>query len=177
MLMIPAVGFFYAGMVRSKNVISVLKHSVVILSLVTLQWVLVGYSLVFGKDINGLIGDLSYFGLRGVGFAPNADYAATIPHLVFMVFQGMFAIITPALIIGSFVERIRFKTLVIFTLLWATLVYDPIAHWVWGVGGFLHTLGALDFAGGTVVHMSAGFSALAAALLVGKRIERTHPGS
>lgn len=169
MLMVPAVGFFYAGMVRSKNVISVLKHSMVILSLVTLQWIIVGYSLVFGKDINGLIGDLSYFGLAGVGFAPNADYAPTIPHLVFMVFQGMFAIVTPALIIGAFVERIRFKTLVIFTLAWATLVYDPIAHWVWGVGGFLRNQGALDFAGGTVVHISAGFSAIAAAWLVGKR--------
>lgn len=179
MLMVPAVGFFYAGMVRSKNVISVLKHSMVILSLVTLQWIIVGYTLVFGKDINGFIGDLSYFGLRGVGFAPNADYAPTIPHLVFMVFQGMFAIITPALIIGAFVERIRFKTLVIFTLAWATLVYDPIAHWVWGVGGFLRNQGALDFAGGTVVHISAGFSAIAAAWLVGKREDHktSHPAT
>lgn len=179
MLMVPAVGFFYAGMVRSKNVVSVLKQSMVILSLVTLQWILVGYSLVFGKDINGFIGDLSYFGLRGVGFAPNVDYAPTIPHLVFMVFQGMFAIITPALIIGAFVERIRFKTLVIFTLAWATLVYDPIAHWVWGVGGFLKSQGALDFAGGTVVHVSAGFSALAAAWLVGKREDSktVHPAT
>lgn len=179
MLMIPAVGFFYAGMVRSKNVVSVLKHSIVILSLVTLQWIIVGYSLVFGKDINGFIGDLSYFGLWGVGFAPNADYAPTIPHLVFMVFQGMFAIVTPALIIGAFVERIRFKTLVIFTLAWATLVYDPIAHWVWGVGGFLRNLGALDFAGGTVVHISAGFSAIAAAWLVGKREDSktSHPAN
>lgn len=179
MLMVPAVGFFYAGMVRSKNVISVLKHSMVILSLVTLQWIVVGYSLVFGKDINGFIGDLSYFGLAGVGFAPNADYAPTIPHLVFMVFQGMFAIVTPALIIGAFVERIRFKTLVIFTLAWATLVYDPIAHWVWGVGGFLRNLGALDFAGGTVVHISAGFSAIAAAWLVGKRedAKTAHPAT
>ncbi|MBI5221772.1 MAG: ammonium transporter, partial [Candidatus Magasanikbacteria bacterium] len=179
MLMIPAVGFFYAGMVRSKNVVSVLKHSLVILSLVTLQWVLIGYTLVFGKDVNGLIGDLSYFGLRDVGFAPNADYAATIPHLAFMVFQGMFAIITPALIIGSFVERIKFKALVIFTLLWATLVYDPIAHWVWGVGGFLRTQGALDFAGGTVVHISAGFSAIAAAWLVGRRedYKTAHPAT
>lgn len=179
MLMVPGVGFFYAGMVRSKNVVSVLKHSMVILALVTLQWVLIGYSLVFGKDINGLIGDLSYFGLRGVGFAPNADYAATIPHLVFMVFQGMFAIITPALIIGAFVERIRFKTLVIFTLAWATLIYDPIAHWVWGVGGFLRNQGALDFAGGTVVHISAGFSAIAAAWLVGKREDHktAHPAT
>ncbi len=179
MLMIPAVGFFYAGMVRSKNVVSVLKHSMVILSLVTLQWVIVGYSLVFGKDINGMIGDLSYFGLRGVGFAPNADYAATIPHLVFMAYQGMFAIITPALIIGAFVERIKFKALVIFTLAWTTLVYDPIAHWVWGLGGFLRDQGALDFAGGTVVHVSAGFSALAAAWLVGKREDHksSHPAT
>lgn len=179
MIMTPGVGFFYAGMVRSKNVVSVLKQSMMILSLVSLQWVIVGYSLVFGKDINGLIGDLSFFGLRGVGFAPNADYAATIPHLVYMVFQGMFAIITPALIIGSFVERIRFKALVIFTLLWATLVYDPIAHWVWGVGGFLRTQGALDFAGGTVVHISAGFSALAAAWLIGKREDHktSHPAT
>ena len=179
MLMVPAVGFFYAGMVRSKNVVSVLKQSMVILSLVTLQWVLIGYTLVFGKDINGLIGDLSFLGLRGVGFAPNADYAATIPHLVFMVFQGMFAIITPALIIGAFVERIRFKTLVIFTLAWATLVYDPIAHWVWGVGGFLRNQGALDFAGGTVVHISAGFSAIAAAWLIGKREDHktAHPAT
>lgn len=179
MLMVPGVGFFYAGMVRSKNVVSVIKHSMVILSLVSLQWIIIGYSLVFGKDTGGLIGDLSFFGLRGVGFAPNTDYAATIPHLVFMVFQGMFAIITPALIIGAFVERIKFKTLVIFTLVWTTLVYDPIAHWVWGVGGFLRTQGALDFAGGTVVHISAGFSALAAAWLIGKRedYKTAHPAT
>lgn len=179
MLMIPGVGFFYAGMVRSKNVVSVLKHSMVIMSLVALQWVLIGYSLVFGRDVNGFIGDLSYLGLRGVGFAPNADYAATIPHLVFMVYQGMFAMITPALIIGAFVERIKFKALVIFTLAWATLVYDPIAHWVWGLGGFLRGQGALDFAGGTVVHISAGFSAIAAAWLIGKREDHktAHPAT
>lgn len=179
MLMVPAVGFFYGGMVRSKNVVSVLKQSMVILSLVTLQWVLIGYTLVFGKDINGLIGDMSYFGLRGVGFAPNADYAATIPHLVFMAFQGMFAIITPALIIGAFVERIKFKALVIFTLAWTTLVYDPVAHWVWGLGGFLRDQGALDFAGGTVVHISAGFSAIAAAWIIGRREDHktAHPAT
>ena len=177
MLMTPAVGFFYGGMVSSKNVVSVLKQSLVILSLVSIQWVVIGYSLAFGPDIKGIIGGLDYLGLRGVGFAPNPDYAGTIPQLVFMIYQGMFAIITPALIIGAFVERIKFKTLVVFTLLWATLVYDPIAHWVWAPGGWLRSLGALDFAGGTVVHMSAGFSALAAALLVGERIERTHPGS
>jgi Amt family ammonium transporter len=169
MLMVPAVGFFYGGMVRSKNVVSVIKHSLLILCLVSIQWVLFGYSLVFGKDIHGVIGDLSFFGLRGVGFAPNPLYAATIPHLAYMIFQAMFAIITPALIIGSFAERVRFKTLVVFVLLWSTLVYDPIAHWVWGIGGWLHTLGALDFAGGTVVHVSAGFAGLASALLIGRR--------
>lgn len=169
MLMTPAVGFFYGGMVRSKNVVSVLKQSMVILAIISLQWAILGYSLVFGKDIGGVIGGLNFAGLRGVGFAPNPDYAATIPHLVFMIFQAMFAVITPALIIGAFVERIRFKTLIIFTILWTTLVYDPIGHWMWGVGGWLRSLGALDFAGGTVVHISAGFSAIAAALLVGKR--------
>ncbi len=177
MLMTPAVGFFYGGMVSAKNVVSVLKQSVVILSLVSIQWVVLGYSLVFGTDISGVIGGLDFFGLRNVGFAPDANYAATIPALLFMIYQAMFAIITPALIIGAFVERINFKTLVIFTLLWTTLVYDPVAHSVWGVGGWLRTLGALDFAGGTVVHMTAGFSALAAAFLVGKRLEHSRPGS
>jgi Amt family ammonium transporter len=177
MIMTPAVGFFYGGMVTSKNVVSVIKQTVVILALISVQWIVVGYSLAFGKDIHGIIGGLNYFGLRGVGFAPNADYAATIPHLVFMIFQAMFAIITPALIIGAFVGRIKFKTLVVFTLLWSTLVYDPLAHWVWGIGGWLHGLGALDFAGGTVVHMSAGFSALAAAILVGKRLDNSHPAT
>lgn len=156
-------------MVRSKNVVSVIKHSLVILSLVSLQWVIIGYSLVFGKDINGIIGGINFFGLKGVGFAPNPDYAATIPQLAFMIFQAMFAIIVPVLIIGAFVERIRFKALVIFVLLWTTLIYDPVAHWVWGAGGWLRNLGALDFAGGAVVHVAAGFSALAAAIAVGRR--------
>ena len=171
MLMTPAVGFFYGGMVRSKNVVSVIKQSVVILALVSIQWVLLGYSLAFGKDIGGgILGGLGFFGLYGVGYAPNPVYASTIPQLAFMIFQAMFAIITPALIIGAFVERIRFRTLVVFVLLWATLVYDPIAHWVWNPDGWLHQLGALDFAGGTVVHASSGFAALAAAIVVGKRI-------
>ena len=177
MLMTPAVGFFYGGMVSAKNVVSVLKQSFIILALVSIQWVIVGYSLVFGTDIKGIIGGMDYFALQGVGYAPNADYAGTIPHLMFMMFQGMFAIITPALIIGAFVGRMKFKALVAFTLLWTTLVYDPIAHWVWGIGGWLRDSGALDFAGGTVVHMSAGFSALAAALLIGKRITSGHPSS
>lgn len=169
MLMTPCVGLFYGGMVRSINVVSVLKQSLVILALVSLQWMLVGYTLVFGHDIHGLIGDLTYMGLRGVGFAPNMTYAPTIPHLLFMMYQGMFAVITPALIIGAVVERMRFRTLLLFTLCWTTFVYDPLAHWVWAQGGWLHTMGALDFAGGTVVHISAGFSAVAAAWLVGKR--------
>ena len=177
MIMTPAVGFFYGGMVSSKNVISVLKQSMIILALISVQWVLFGYSLAFGPDIGGIIGNLDFFGLRGVGFAPDVNYAATIPALVFMMFQGMFAIITPALIIGAFVERIKFKVLVLFTLLWATLVYDPVAHWVWSPLGWLHSLGALDFAGGTVVHMTAGFSALAAALLVGKRLQTGSPAN
>ncbi len=171
MVMTPAVGFFYGGMVRSKNVVSVIKQSLLILGIVSLQWVVIGYTLVFGQDIGGVIGGLNYFGLRGVGYAPNPAYAATIPHLAFMVFQAMFAIITPALIIGSFAERIRFRTLVVFVLLWTTFVYDPIAHWVWGTGGWLHNLGALDFAGGTVVHISAGFAGLASAIVIGKRLE------
>ena len=179
MIMTPAVGFFYGGMVSSKNVLSVIKQSMIILALISVQWVVVGYSLAFGPDWagHGLIGNLSYFGLRGVGYAPDPNYAPTIPALVFMIFQAMFAIVTPALIIGAFVERIKFRTLVVFTLLWATLVYDPVAHWVWSPMGWLHVQGALDFAGGTVVHMTAGFSALAAALLVGKRAEMKSPGA
>ncbi len=177
MLMTPAVGFFYGGMVSAKNVVSVLKQSIIVLALVSVQWVVLGYSLVFGTDVNGVIGNLQFFGLRDVGFAPNADYASTIPELVFMIFQGMFAIITPALIIGAFVERIRFSTLIAFVLLWTTFIYDPVAHSVWGLGGWLRDLGALDFAGGTVVHMTAGFSALAAAMLVGKRLVHTPVGS
>lgn len=177
MIMTPAVGFFYGGMVSSKNVVSVIKQSFIILALVSVQWVVIGYSLAFGPDVHGLVGNLAFFGLRGVGFAPDPNYAATIPALVYMIFQAMFAIITPALIIGAFVERIKFKTLVVFTLLWATLVYDPVAHWVWSPMGWLHSLGALDFAGGTVVHMTAGFSALAAAYLVGKRLQGGSPAT
>jgi Amt family ammonium transporter len=172
MIMTPAVGFFYGGMVRSKNVVSAIKQSFMILALVSVQWVLCGYSLAFGNDIGGgFLGGPAFFGLSGVGYAPNSNYAATIPHLAYMIFQAMFAIITPALIIGAFVERIRFRTLIVFILLWSTLVYDPIAHWVWSSDGWLHKLGTLDFAGGTVVHASSGFAALAAAIVVGKRID------
>src|SRR2546427_564886 len=170
MLMTPALGFFYGGLVRRKNVLSTIMHSFFILCLISVQWVLWGYSLAFGPDKFHIIGGLEWIGLNNVGFTPNADYAPTIPHQAFMVFQMMFAVITPALISGAFAERQRFKAFVLFSLLWATFVYDPIAHWVWGAGGWLHNLGALDFAGGTVVHISSGVSALVAALVLGRRI-------
>lgn len=170
MLMTPALGFFYGGLVRRKNVLSTIMHSFFLLALVSVQWVLVGYSLAFGPDWHGLIGNLDWVGLNGVGFAPNPHYAPTIPHEAFMIYQAMFAVITPALISGAFAERKRFKAFVLFSLLWATLVYDPVAHWVWGYGGFLHTLGVVDFAGGIVVHVTSGVSALVAALMLGRRI-------
>ncbi|MBV9439992.1 MAG: ammonium transporter [Candidatus Eremiobacteraeota bacterium] len=172
MLMTPGLGFFYGGLVRRKNVLSTVMHSFFILCLISVQWVLWGYSLAFGPDWKGLgiIGDLSWVGLNGVGLAPNKDYAPTIPHQAFVVFQMMFAVITPALITGAFAERKRFKAFVLFSLLWATFVYDPLAHWVWGHGGWLSKLGALDFAGGTVVHISSGVSALVAAWVLGRRI-------
>jgi ammonium transporter, Amt family len=170
MLMTPGLAFFYGGLVRPKNVLSTIMHSFFILALISVQWVLWGYSLAFGPDIGGIIGDLSWIGLNGVGAEPNPDYAKTIPHLAFMAFQMMFAIITPALITGAFAERKRFKAFVLFSLLWATFVYDPLAHWVWGTGGWLKALGALDFAGGTVVHISSGVSALVAALVLGHRV-------
>jgi len=170
MLMTPALAFFYGGLVRRKNVLGTLMHSFFMLGLISIQWVLWGYTLAFGPSVGGFIGSLSYLGLNGVGAEPNADYAATIPGLAFMAFQMMFAVITPALITGAFAERKRFKAFVLFSLLWATFVYDPLAHWVWGVGGWLRTMGALDFAGGTVVHISAGVAALVAALVLGRRL-------
>src|SRR4030081_44963 len=159
MLMTPALGFFYGGLVRRKNVLSTIMHSFFILCLISVQWVLWGYSLAFGPDKFHIIGGLERVGLNNVGFTPNADYAPTIPHQAYMVFQMMFAVITPALISGAFAERQRFKAFVLFSLLWATFVYDPIAHWVWGAGGWLHNLGALDFAGGTGGHISSGVAA------------------
>ncbi len=169
MLMVPAVGLFYGGMVRKKNALSTIMFSFAILALISVQWVLFGYSLAFGPDIGGIIGGLDWLGLSGVGQTPNADYAATIPALAFMIFQAMFAIITVALITGAFVERIKFSAFMVFALLWATFVYDPTAHWVWGTGGWLRTMGVLDFAGGTVVHVSAGVSAVAVAMVIGAR--------
>ena len=167
---IPGLAFFYGGLVRRKNVLSILMQCFIITCVISLQWVLFGYSLAFGPDTGlGIIGSLKWAGLNFVGGQPNADYAATIPHQVFMIFQAMFAIITPALIIGAFAERMKFSAFLIFTVLWATLVYDPLAHWVWGTGGWLRDLGALDFAGGIVVHVSSGISALTLAIMLGKR--------
>lgn len=169
MLMTPGLALFYGGMVRTKNALSTIMQSFFIVALISVQWVLWGYTLAFGPDVNGYIGSLAWLGLNGVGQEANADYAATIPHLAFMVFQAMFAVITPALITGAFAERMKFPAFVAFTLLWATLVYDPVAHWVWGVGGWLRDLGVLDFAGGTVVHILSGVSGLVIALMLGKR--------
>src|SRR5437588_11724611 len=174
MLMTPALGFFYGGLVRRKNVLATIMQSFFILCLISVQWVLIGYSLAFGPDHGHVIGGLDWFGLNGVGFKPDPNYAPTIPAEAFMVFQMMFAVITPAIITGGFAERKRFKAFVLFSLLWATVVYDPIAHWVWGTGGWLHQLGALDFAGGTVVHISSGTAALVAAMVMGRRLSVEH---
>ena len=168
LLMTPGLAFFYGGMVRRKNVLSVLMQCFIIMCVLSLQWVLIGYSLSFHPG-NGFWGGLKWIGLNGVGLEPYADYAGTIPHQAFMAFQMMFAIITPALIIGAFAERMKFSAFLIFTLLWATFVYDPLCHWVWGMGGWLRNLGALDFAGGTVVHINAGIAALVTAIVLGKR--------
>jgi Amt family ammonium transporter len=164
----PGLALFYGGMVRQRNVLATLLQSFAALARISIQWVLFGYSLAFGPDHGGLIGGLDWAFLRGVGPGPSG-YAATIPHQAFMLFQMMFAVITPALITGAFAERKKFAAYLLFTLLWATLVYDPLAHWVWAEGGFLRKLGALDFAGGTVVHLSSGTSALVCALVIGKR--------
>jgi len=169
MLMTPGLAFFYGGLVRRKNVLSIMMQCLMLVAVMSLQWVAFGYSLSFGPDHGGVIGGLSWAGLHGVGLAPNPDYAPTIPHQLFMVYQMMFAVITPALIAGAFAERMRFSAFLLFSVLWATIVYDPMAHWVWGTGGFLKEMGTLDFAGGIVVHISAGTGALAAALVVGRR--------
>jgi Amt family ammonium transporter len=169
MLMTPGVALFYGGMVRRKNILSTLMMSFMCLGLVGLLWVLYGYSLSFGTDQAGFIGGLNFIGLRGVGQAPSPIYASTVPQLAFMMFQGMFAIITVALITGAVVERIKFGALLLFSFLWLTVVYSPVAHWVWGNGGWLANLGVLDFAGGAVVHINAGVSALVLVILLGRR--------
>ena len=169
MLMTPGVALFYGGMVRRKNLLSTMMMSFVCLGLVGLLWVLYGYSISFGTDHAGIIGGFNFLGLMNVGQAPSPIYASTVPHLGFMIFQAMFAIITVALITGAIVERIKFSALCVFSALWLTLVYSPVAHWVWGSGGWLAKLGVLDFAGGSVVHLNAGISALALVLLLGRR--------
>ncbi len=169
MLMTPALGFFYAGLVRKKNLVSTLVQCLIIFAISSLVWTFWGYSLTFGNSINGIIGDLSLLGLNGIGINTISPYAIQIPELLFFAFQLKFAAITPALIIGAFAERIKFRSLIIFTVLWSTLIYSPVAHWVWNSNGWLNFLGAVDFAGGIVIHVTAGFSALAAALIIGQR--------
>ena len=172
MIMLPGLALFYGGLVRRKNVLSTIMHSFFGLAIVSVVWVLVGFSLAFAPDAtgNGLIGNLDYVGFMGVGLTPSTVYAVTIPFVLFAAFQLMFAAITPALITGAFAERKRFASFVLFTIIWSIVVYSPIAHWVWATDGWLFKLGALDFAGGTVVHASSGLSALIVALLIGKRV-------
>ncbi len=167
MLMTPGLALFYGGMVRAKNVLSTIMQSFICLGLISIIWVLYGYSMSFGPDVGGFVGNLDWFGLKGVGTAPG-PYADTIPDLLFVAFQMMFAIITPALITGAFAERMKFTAFLMFTVLWSTLVYFPVCHWVWG-GGWLGSHGALDFAGGTVIHINSGAAALVCALVLGKR--------
>ncbi len=168
LLMTPALALFYAGMVRSKNVLGTILQSVIMISLITLEWIYLGYSMSFGPDVAGVIGDLSHFALSGVTAAPSPNYATTIPHLVFMIYQCMFAVITPALITGAFAERVRFLPFILFSVLWSVLVYNPVCHWIWG-GGFLGAMGVLDFAGGLVVHLTCGVAALVACIAIGPR--------
>lgn len=170
MIMTPALALFYGGMVRSKNMLATIMQSFMALGVVSILWVMYGYSLAFGPDVHHFIGNLDWCMLHNVGETPYPVYAATIPHTLFMLFQMMFAVITPALITGAFAERFKFKTYLVFLVIWFTFVYCPIAHWVWGQGGWIKTLGGLDFAGGLVVHIASGMSALAATVLIGKRI-------
>ncbi len=177
MMTAPGLALFYGGLVRSKNGLGTIMQSFILMAVISVQWVVYGYSLAFGPDHGGLIGGLDWIGLAGVGGAPNPDYAPTIPHQAFMIYQCMFAIITPALITGAIAERMKFSAFLLFSVLWATFIYDPLAHWVWGKGGWMGMTGslkALDFAGGTVVHISSGVAALAAALIMGKRIGYPH---
>ncbi|TKB12231.1 ammonium transporter [Desulforhopalus sp. IMCC35007] len=169
LLMTPGLALFYGGMVRRKNVLGTIMQSLILISLITVEWVYLGYSMSFGPDVGGIVGDLSWFGLATVTNEPSIDYATTIPQTVFMIFQCMFAIITPALITGAFAERVRFVPFLIFTFFWSILVYNPVCHWVWGKGGWLGGLGVLDFAGGLVVHATCGAAALAGVLVLGSR--------
>jgi Amt family ammonium transporter len=170
LLMTPGLALFYGGMVRSKNVLGTIMQSLIMISLISFEWVYIGYSMSFGPDVGGVIGDLSWFALNGVTNEPSSDYATTIPQTVFMIYQCMFAVITPALITGAFAERVKFLPFAIFSLLWAVLVYNPVCHWIWG-GGWMSTLATpvLDFAGGLVVHVTCGAAALAAIMVIGPR--------
>ncbi len=168
LLMTPGLGLFYGGMVRRKNVLATIMQSFIMIGLIGLEWIYIGYTMSFGPDIGGFIGGLKYAALHGVGLTPSPKYASTIPHILFMIYQCMFAIITPALITGAFAERMKFGPFILFSLLWAILVYNPVCHWIWG-GGFLAKKGVLDFAGGLVVHFTCGVAALTAALVVGAR--------
>jgi len=169
LLMTPGLALFYGGMVRSKNVLGTFMQSLIMISVISVQWVVIGYTMSFGPDISGFVGDLSWLGLNTVGAAPSSTYATTIPQNVFMIYQCMFAIITPALITGAFAERVKFAPFVVFALLWAVLVYNPVCHWIWGSGGWLADKGVLDFAGGLVVHLTSGMAALAAVIVIGPR--------
>ena len=177
MLMTPALGFFYGGLVQQKNLLSTIVQCLIIFALITGVWTLWGYSLAFAPSVGGFVGTLKYAFLRGVGSLPDTAYAATIPALLVYFFQLKFAAITPALIIGALAERVKFSGLLVFLVIWATVVYSPVAHWVWGVGGWLRQLGALDFAGGTVVHIMAGVTALAAVWVIGRRKTNANGGS
>ncbi len=168
LLMTPGLALFYGGMVRGKNVLGTIMQSFIMIALVSIEWVYIGYTMSFGPDVGGIIGSFAWFGLSGVGTAPSDTYATTIPHIVFMIYQCMFAVITPALITGAMAERMRFAPFLVFSLLWTVLVYNPVCHWIWG-GGWLGARGVLDFAGGLVVHLTSGAAALAAALALGPR--------
>ena len=169
LLMTPGLALFYAGMVRGKNVLGTIMQSLIMISIISLEWVYIGYSMSFGPDVAGFVGDLSWFALNGVTNEPSAVYATTIPQTVFMIYQCMFAVITPALITGAFAERVRFAPFVLFSLLWAVLVYNPVCHWIWGNGGWMAEKGVMDFAGGLVVHVTCGAAALAGVLVIGPR--------
>lgn len=169
MFMTPGLALFYGGMVRKKNVLGTIMQSFIVIALISIEWILWGYSMAFGPDKFGIIGGLEWFGLRGVGLEPHPVYAPTVPHQIFMIYQCMFAVITPALITGAFAERMKFGPFLLFSLLWATFVYNPLAHWIWGDGGWLGRMGTLDFAGGVAVHLSSGVAALVAAVMLGKR--------
>lgn len=169
MLMTPGLALFYGGMVRGKNVLGTIMQSLFLIALISIEWVYIGYSMSFGPDVGGIVGDLSWFALNGVTAEPSADYATTIPQIVFMIYQCMFAVITPALITGAFAERVRFVPFLLFSVLWSVLVYNPVCHWIWGKGGWLGAYGVLDFAGGLVVHLTCGAAALAGVLVIGNR--------